>query len=319
MAESQESTEGPDIHDQVESAVDVSVPEPYGCYAFAAHDPRADIARYVERAVFLEAFGNTREMLREEYDPYESTSVFLCVVDHRRRLPAGAVRLILPSETGPGFKSANDIEPAWNEPGISMFRRAGVPIGTSSLWDIATLAVSPEYQHMLASAGLVSLGLYQSGVRAAVDAGIDWMIALLDVVVYRMSRLKFRNPFVPCAEGRPYLGSASSLPVYLHISDWKQRVLSTDRSIHDVIFDASGIEAAVRPLDIAAHRSLFSLDQEPESSPTSSARSARPESSGSHWLVPARSRSAAVRHPGADRPGPAASTDTPGASHTRAH
>ncbi len=216
---------------------------------FGPYEAGSEIGRHVERAVFLEAFGNTPELLASEYGPYEATSVFLCVVDHRKRRPAGAVRIILPSDDGPGLKTFNDLELGWGEPADALLRRAGVAPPKDTTWDVATLAVMPEYRGA-AAAGLVSLGLYQSGIRAARRVGFDWMVAILDSVVHRMQRFAFHAPFVAFAPARSYLGSRASYPVHLHISEWERRVALLDPSIHDVIFDARGIEAAMRPLDL---------------------------------------------------------------------
>ena len=268
------------MRDFVGAVVDTEVPEPMGAYMFGPYEAGSEICRHVERTVFLEAFGNTPELLEQEYGAYERTSVFLCVVDHRRRLPAGAVRLILPEPGGPGLKTLNDLEPVWGEPADTLLARAGVAAPREASWDVATLAVMPEYRGA-AAAGLVSIALYQSGVRAARRAGVDWMIAILDVVVHRMARLKFQGPFVPFAPARSYLGSAASFPVYLHISEWERRVAVADPAIHDVMFDARGIEAAVRPLDLARVAALV------PASPASPAASRRdvPEQEPSHHVA----------------------------------
>ena len=61
--------------------------EPFGAYLFRGDEPGAELGRHVERAVFLEAFGNTPELLAEEYGPYEASSVFICVVDQLPQAP----------------------------------------------------------------------------------------------------------------------------------------------------------------------------------------------------------------------------------------
>ncbi len=81
---------------------------PFGLYVIPSADPAAELARAVERDVFFEYFGNTAEMLAAEYDPYEASSVHLCVVDHLRGQAAGAMRLILPSAAG--LKTSVDLE-----------------------------------------------------------------------------------------------------------------------------------------------------------------------------------------------------------------
>lgn len=233
----------------VSGATDPQANEPFGAYVFAAGSPGAEIARHVERVVFLEAFGNTAGQLEVEYSPYESSSLLFCVVDHRRRVPAGALRIVVPAPGGPGLKSLNDVEPVWGEPAGALLARSGAEPPPEATWDIATLAVMPEYRGA-AAAGLVSLALYQSVIGTAQRSGVDWLVAIVDVAVHRMSRLKFCEPFVPYAPGRSYLGSASSLPVYLHISDWQRRLELGDPAVHDIVFSARGIEAAVRPVDV---------------------------------------------------------------------
>ena len=104
--------------------------QPFGTYVFAADEPGAALARAVEREVFLETFGDTPEVLDAEYAQYDDASVFFVVVDHRRRVPAGMMRVITPSPAG--FKSLDDLLPAWGVPPHDALRS----VDTS--WDLAT-------------------------------------------------------------------------------------------------------------------------------------------------------------------------------------
>ena len=223
--------------------------EPFGAYAFGTSEPGAELARAVELAVLLEAFGNTEAELAVEYAPYEESSFFLCILDHRRKVPAGAVRLIMPTEGGPGLKTLNDLPERWGKKAVELFEQCGLRFPIERTWDIATLAVAPEYRSPMAT-GLVSMGLYQSGLRIAVELGFEWMVAILDSAVYRMSKARFHQPFFPFAEGRPYLGSDESLPVYLPIADFRRRLAVEDPPIHAILFEGVGIEAAVSPLPL---------------------------------------------------------------------
>ncbi|HLM95539.1 MAG TPA: hypothetical protein VK283_04440, partial [Acidimicrobiales bacterium] len=81
-------------------ATDPRSTAPLGVYLFRSSDPASELARHVERVVFLETFGNTPELLIKEYAPYEEASIFLCVVDHLRQVPAGTMRVLLPSPLG---------------------------------------------------------------------------------------------------------------------------------------------------------------------------------------------------------------------------
>jgi hypothetical protein len=231
----------------IERTIDTKVPETFGAYLFLDADPAAEIARSVERAVFLEAFGNTAELLATEYGPYESSSLFVCIVDHRALRPAGAVRLILPTVGGPGLKSLNDIEPTWGEPALVMLDRLGIAVRPGSMWDAASLVVAPAYRSPAAT-GLVSLGLYQSLVGAAMAAGVNWLCAVLDTVVFRVAQAKFAGPFEPYADDRPYLGSKSSLPVTVNVVGWRSRLAAREPEIHEIIYEGTGIESGIESM-----------------------------------------------------------------------
>ncbi len=228
------------------SVIPRGINQPFGAYCFGPFDPAAELARAVESAVLLQSYGITPEMIRAEYGEYESSSLFFCILDHRREVPAGAVRIILPTVDGPGMKTVNDLPQTWDETAEEYVTRHTLPCDLSLTWDIATLAVAPEYRSPLAT-GLVSMGLYQSGLRTAVELGFDWMIAIIDEAVLRMSRTRFHQPFIAFAEGRPYLGS-NCLPVYLSIPDYRSRLAVMDPPMHGIMFEGVGIEPALAPL-----------------------------------------------------------------------
>jgi hypothetical protein len=245
-----------ELRELVEDTIDPDAAEPLGVYVFGPKEPGAELGRNVERSVLLEAFGDTPELLAKEYELYEPASIFFCVLDHRRRVPAGAVRMIVPIMDGPGLKTLNDIEPIWGDTPASLLERNGFEIKLEATWDIATLAVAPEYRAAAAS-GLVGLGLYQSGIRSARRCGVDWMVAILDEGVHRMAKSRFHSPFYSLAAPKPYLGSAASLPACLHISEWRSRLLVSNPFLEALMFRGSGIEAALRPLDVEVTADLL--------------------------------------------------------------
>ena len=126
--------------------------------------PESELARHVEREVFYEYFNNTPELLEAEYGPYEASTLFVCMMDHRRRLPAGVIRLVLPSPAG--LKSLGDVEPVWGHRIDDVLWGMSLRLEADSAWDVATLAVDSEYRGR-ATDGLVSLGLYQSVAQLA--------------------------------------------------------------------------------------------------------------------------------------------------------
>ena len=223
--------------------------EPFGAYLFRGDEPGVLLGRYVERAVFLEAFGNTAGLLAEEYGPYEPSSLFICVVDHLRMLPAGVMRILQPSPVG--FKSLNDIGPVWGEPVGTIIERTGLELDPDKTWDIATLAVAREYRAK-ATAGLVTMGLYQTLTLAARSCGIEWFVAILDMPVFRILRWKLHMIFAGY-QGigpREYLGSAASIPVWCDVVDAERRLAETDSELHAILVQGTGIEAALRPVTL---------------------------------------------------------------------
>jgi hypothetical protein len=234
----------------VSQAINLDVPEPFGAYVFAGDEPGAAASRMLEQSVFLEAFGNTAEQLAEEYGRYESSSIFFCVIDHLRQEIAGVIRMILPTKGGPGLKSCNDLPPTWGASATELFAASGLTLRRKHTWDIATLAVAPEYRSP-AALGLVSLGIYQSFIRTACWCGVEAFVTILDRVALRMLRMRLRAPFVAIGEPQPYLGSPLSVPAVLDLAEYEARLLQVDRTLHAVIYEGDGLEPALRPIDKA--------------------------------------------------------------------
>jgi hypothetical protein len=229
--------------------------EPFAAYVFESNDPAAELARHVERTVFLEAFGNTPGLLGEEYGPYEPSSLFICIVDHVRHMPAGMMRVLLPSPRG--FKSLNDIEPVWGTPARLLVERSGLTLSQATTWDIATLAVAREYRGSAAQ-GLVTMGLYQTLTLLARSCGIEWFVAILDMPVFRMIRWKLCLIFSGYDDvaPRPYLGSPASLPVWCNVAAAEQRLAESDEHLHEILVKGIGLEPGLRRVDLASVATL---------------------------------------------------------------
>lgn len=231
-------------------AIDGSATEPFGSYFFASTDIGSDIARGLEREVFLEAFGNTQDLLHAEYDEYERASVFLCVIDHRRQVCAGMMRVILPIPGGPGLKSLRDVESVWGVGAAELFARAGLEYDAERSWDIATLAVARDYRSA-AALGLIHIGLYQALAQVSRNFAVHWLVAILDYPVYRLLRMQLRRGFVAFGEERPYLGSARSVPACCAMSFFTDELRTIDPQLYELIYKGSALTAALRQVDVA--------------------------------------------------------------------
>ena len=228
-----------------ELADDLIGPRPptpaFGVYVCCSGDSGAELARFVERRVFLEAFANSPDLLSVEYERYEPGSIFFVVLDHERRVPAGMMRIIVPSPAG--LKSLRDIEPVWGEPADAVLGRVDDAWDLGRMWDLATLAVNPEYRGN-AALGLVTQGLLQSVNQVALRCGLLRYVTILDVPVLRMLQWKIGRPFhaFPGIEPRSYLGSAASVPMWCDIARWNTSLAERDQTMHQVLFGGTGLE-----------------------------------------------------------------------------
>ena len=213
--------------------------QPFGLYVLGSNDPASELGRVVERVVFEEFFDNSPELLAEEYDPYEPASVFLCVVDHRRLLPAGVMRLVVSSPCG--FKSLDDITRVWNADVDDVIASSGSGLDQKRCWDVATFAITSDYRGA-ATEGLVSMGLYQALVMTARTCDVPWFVAVLAAIDERMA-----HPFTrfPGLMPKPYLDSPASVPVFVDLDAYKPRLAALDDTMHDILFKGAGLEAAL--------------------------------------------------------------------------
>lgn len=218
--------------------------EPFGLYAFPSSYPGAELGRHVERVVFKEFFDNSPALLAEEYGPYDDASLFFCVIDHRRRLPAGVLRVIVPSDAG--FKSLHDIEAVWGERLDDVLRRTGIRWDERRLWDVATVAVEGEYRGA-ATEGLVSLSLYQGFAQGALRSGVKWAVAVLDVVVLELVQEVTVRPFqyFQGLEPMRYLDSPSSVPVWIDGDEWQERIEVADPAMHALLVEGQPLGPAM--------------------------------------------------------------------------
>jgi hypothetical protein len=169
-----------------------------------------DSARDCEAEVFLSAYGNTREQLAEEYDPYEDSTVFLAVADHRGDVMA-TVRLLAPGGRA-GLKTLADIKrDPWNVDGARS--AAAAQLDPHNTWEIATLAVRRD----TGSDSRLSLALYHGLVAVCRANEMSSFVAVLDQRVRRLlSIVGLPTQPLPGTRPAPYLGSPSSTPVYAH-------------------------------------------------------------------------------------------------------
>ena len=86
--------------------------------------------------------------------------------------------------------------------------------------------------------GLVSLALYQAIIMSALASGRPWLVAVMDVAVIDLLSERIGSPFshFPGIEPRTYLDSPASLPVYVDLPAYGERLAEADEAIHSILF-----------------------------------------------------------------------------------
>ncbi|MFN0028694.1 MAG: hypothetical protein ACKV2O_16160 [Acidimicrobiales bacterium] len=199
-------------------------------------DPASEPARLLEAEVFRASFGVTREQFDAAYGPYDNGSLFFTVTDTRRTEVQGVARIIVDNPAG--FISLNDTERTWGLTVADMQLLGAAPATLSRTWDVATLAVAPGSRQ-----GVVSMILYQLMLRTITEIGINWLVSIQDVRVFRMLRARLNCMFEPWPSASPALYSGSvSVPVFCLAERYRTRLCVEHPDKYQRLYNATGSE-----------------------------------------------------------------------------
>ncbi|MDP5183853.1 hypothetical protein QOZ88_14530 [Blastococcus sp. BMG 814] len=226
-----------------------------------AHSPaERDAARQVEADVFLQAFGNTPELLAQEYGPYEERSRFVAVIDDESGVALGTARLI--TDGAAPVKTVLDIAGApWHLPVAESL--AAVDLEPATVWDVASLAVDPRYRAGAAGAE-VSVALCHGIWRYARNCGVPGMVTILDDRVHRLVRaMGLPWHAMAGATSQPYLGSPASTPCVFAVATAEAEVYGSRPDLAPALDHGVFRSITVDPADLAATRGTFVDSAEP--------------------------------------------------------
>ncbi|TYP87222.1 hypothetical protein [Blastococcus xanthinilyticus] len=228
----------------------------------ASSPAEREAARQVEARVFLQAFGNTPELLEQEYGAYEERSRFIAVIDDASGEALGTARLIT-SGADP-VKTLLDVAgDPWQLPVAESLGTVG--LAAAEVWDVATLAVDPRYRAGAAGAE-VSVALCHGIWRFARNCGVPGMVTILDDRVRRLVRA-MGLPWHPMAgaTSQPYLGSPASTPCVFVVATAEAEVYGSRPDLAPALDHGRLASITVDPADLAPHRgTLAEAPAEPE-------------------------------------------------------
>ena len=202
------------------------------CYALAGNDEFSNLGRSVELGVFSDTFGNDTELMEREYGPYEYASEFFVVMDQRKALPIGALRVIKNSESG--LKTLNDIQSPPLEIDLEDFKQYHNVDNLDKVWDVGTVAVLQEYRMSAMKSQMMSIMLYRAMYVKAVKDNIDHFVAIIDTHAHKGLDM-LGVPFVPINGSEPfsYLDSLKSTALYGYVPDFYKTMDERLKRIQD--------------------------------------------------------------------------------------
>ncbi len=205
------------------------------------------VARLAEAEVFA-YYGDTAEELDDEYGLYDPFSTFFVVVDRIAQRLAGMLRIIRRSPIG--LKSLTDIESDrpgrnWRRSVSELQASLGVCLNHPATLDMATMGVVPAY-HRHAYSGRIAKSIYHMACRYTVEQAATHWVTIVDESAHRSFVQRLGQPFsyYPGVEWQRYLGSNLSLPVWVDIPVWTNRLRATDPRRFAWLFRGEGLQKA---------------------------------------------------------------------------
>ena len=214
--------------------------ERFACFQIEGTDPFANIARQVEREVFEDSWGNDSVTMKNEYGPYDESSVFFVVIDTKAKVPAGVLRMIRNSPVG--LKTIVDLDDIIKSP----IAPIAIPMNDvmrhhriedlDRCWDGATAAIPRRYRRKLVG---VHVQIMRVVGAAAIREDIQHFVAVLDAPVFRAARDVLGLPLEPLAGTPPFthMDAPDNQAVYAHISSLLGSTLTGNRKVGQKVRD----------------------------------------------------------------------------------
>ncbi len=226
------------------------------CFEVDGTDPHADIARQLEREVFQQSWGNDAATMKQEYGPYDESSVFFLAIDTQAQQPAGVLRMIRNSPAG--LKTIVDLDCCIKSPIAPIAIPAGDVMrhhGIDDLdrcWDGATAAVPRRYRRKLSAIHLQIMGVVAA---AAIRDDIQHFVAVLDAPVFRAAEQILGLPVVPLAGTPPFthMDAPDNQAVYVHVATLLNAIMGGNRKLGQKVRACFG-EQSIPGLDALPRR-----------------------------------------------------------------
>jgi hypothetical protein len=201
----------------------------------------SNAARWLECRVFDDAFGNDAKVMQELYGKVEKDSTWFVVLDKRKKLPVGVMRAVGgESAFGMTLAEAPDLirlPKDVRDPDRLLRDYHGIK-PTENIWDVATVAIEPEYRGKISGQVAVMGMLERMFFREAGRRGITKMLALLDIKALRgltSIGVPLHTLYGP-QKSFPYAGSESTLAMIGYLDQFGPSVAQRHETLSNESF-----------------------------------------------------------------------------------
>lgn len=218
--------------------------ERFVCYEIEGTDRFANIPRQLEREVFEDSWGNDAATMRQEFGPYDESSLFFVAIDTHTSVPAGMLRMIRNSPAG--LKTLVDLDDSTKSP----IAPIAIPVedvlrfhGIDDLdrcWDGASAAIPARYRRRMATMHVQIMAAWSA---AAMRENIEHFVAVLDAPVFKAARDLLGLPLVPLADTPPFthMDAPNNQAVYAHLLSTLAVAAQGNRKVGDKLRDCFSV------------------------------------------------------------------------------
>ena len=202
--------------------------------------------------MFLQAFGNTPEVMEQEYGHYEERSRFVTVIDGEGGAALGVARLILPDVAAPVKTLVDVVGEPWRLDVADSLTAAG--LSGRPVWDVASLAVDRRFRSG-ASGSEVIVALCHGVHQYSLNCGVEGLVTVLDDRILRVVRA-MGMPWTPMAgaTSQNYLGSPASTPCVMVMSSVAESIRTHRPDLAPAVVDGIFDSIALDPADLLPGR-----------------------------------------------------------------
>ena len=199
----------------------------------------------VEKDVFASEFGDSPELIEQEYYKYNPYSTLLVVRDEKANMPIGMWRVIH-NNKDVGFKTYNDIQRedlGWKRRMDDVLLQTELELPPEKTVDLGSVAILKQYRENLEGAQ-AGIALYKGMIEYSKQHGIEYWVGIIDRKPFELvTQKRFGGIFhqFKSLGYEKYMGSEQSTPVYAEVARVPEIIKAHSEMFYKLIVEAEGL------------------------------------------------------------------------------